>query len=36
LPIYFSLDYPRDYRGLPTVRKAIVEHVMKKYVNIAT
>jgi len=36
LPIYFRLDYPRDYRGLPTVRKAIVEHVMKKYVNIAT
>jgi hypothetical protein len=36
LPIYFSLDYPRDYRGLPTVRKAIVEHVMKKHEIIAT
>lgn len=36
LPIYFRLDYPRDYKTLPAVRKAIVRHVLKKYVKIET
>jgi hypothetical protein len=36
LPIYFRLDYPRDYSALPVVRKAIVEHALAKHEIIAT
>ncbi|MBK7991643.1 MAG: hypothetical protein IPK05_18515 [Comamonadaceae bacterium] len=28
LPIYFRLDYPRDYGTLPAVRDAIVQQVL--------
>jgi hypothetical protein len=28
-PIYFELDYPRDYDALPSVRDAIIRHVLE-------
>jgi hypothetical protein len=30
LPIYYRLDYPRRYDDLPSVREAIVRHVLEK------
>ncbi|MBK9199489.1 hypothetical protein [Candidatus Skiveiella danica] len=36
LPIYFRLDYPRDYKALPIVRKAIIEHALAIREIIAT
>ncbi len=36
LPIYFRLDYPRDYSALPIVHKAIVKHALAKREIIVT
>ena len=30
LPIYFRLDYPRRYEDLPSVREAIIRHVIEE------
>ena len=30
LPLYFRLDYPRDYRALPAVRAAIIRNALEK------
>ena len=36
LPIYFRLDYPRDYDALPAVREAIIRHALEQHESKAT
>ena len=36
LPIYFRLDYPRDYEALPAVREAIIQHALEQSESTAT
>jgi len=36
LPIYFRLDYPRDYEALPVVRQAIIRHALEQSESTAT
>ena len=36
LPIYFRLDYPRDYDALPAVREAIIRHALEQNESKAT